>query len=132
MKAATTLITLFVALAAASVVPRNSKGDKHNDGPKLPYCAKKCIHKFWKYGHCKSDHDVECLCTSRPFHNAVGPCFQDNCDDKEITELRSFISETCGQTTWGYEEEPVSKPVSKPEYKPAPETQDNGQSGYGY
>ncbi|KAI1484419.1 hypothetical protein F5X96DRAFT_453754 [Biscogniauxia mediterranea] len=136
MKAATALIVLFSALAAAGVIPRNDKEGKY-DGKDLdmPGCAKKCAKKFYKEGQCQSEDDHACLCSSSVFHRLAGPCIEEKCNKQhELEELSAFVSRTCGQMSWNKEPEAQTQPPTQPptQHMPNPEPMPQPMPKTGY
>lgn len=76
MKFTTVLVAIFATAVAAGAIEQRSDN-------KPPKCAKKCIKDSAKVSDC-GKKDFACMCSSKPFHQAVVPCIKDECSKPEM------------------------------------------------
>ncbi|PHH67998.1 hypothetical protein CDD83_6308 [Cordyceps sp. RAO-2017] len=82
-------LALLVGLVAG--LPAATYPDPH----KLPKCALPCCADNFAVAGCKSKLDIDCMCQSKPFVNAVNACLIRNCQPPDLILARKWAADAC-------------------------------------
>ncbi|KAH7888246.1 hypothetical protein F5I97DRAFT_976244 [Phlebopus sp. FC_14] len=86
-------VTLFALTAVASTAYAGI-ATRHDGEENIPACVKKCLESNIGTTKC-NPNDTACLCTDKPFIEAVGSCVKASCSASDIQAAEDEFHQAC-------------------------------------